>query len=71
MELSMGRPFSMLFQVPCEQRARFYFVAWLIYKLLVHSVTNDYQLEADWNLKWKIAPFEGKVILTPANKPVE
>ena len=63
---SLQRKFQLL---AYWQEARWWFIAWLMYKVLTTVIANQYHLDAEWHLKWKIEQsFDGKIILTPTQK---
>src|SRR4051794_23256166 len=47
------------------QEARWWFIAYLTYKLLASAIARDYQLDADWTAKWTTIQMGGSVKLTP------
>lgn len=51
------------------QDAKWWFIAFLVHQLLTSIIAHQYHLEAEWHLKWKIAPpIDGKIILSPIKK---
>ena len=51
------------------QEARWWLIAWLVYKLLASAIANQYHLEGEWHLKWTIGTsLDGKITLTPTKK---
>jgi hypothetical protein len=62
----LTRPFSWL---AYWQEARWWFIAWLVYRVLTTIIANQYHLDAEWHLSWKIErTFDGKITLTPTAK---
>ena len=48
------------------QEARWWILATLVYWLLSQAIANQYKIEGEWHIKWKIEQsIDGKITLTP------
>ncbi|HEX9324411.1 MAG TPA: hypothetical protein VF913_20170 [Xanthobacteraceae bacterium] len=45
--------------------AKWWLIAWLVYRLLASAMAHQYHLEADWHVHWKTIEASGRLLLTP------
>jgi hypothetical protein len=63
----IARQFS---RIEYWQEARWWFIAALVYRILTTAITNQYQIDAEWHLNWKVITLGGHVTLTPTPRTI-
>ncbi len=48
--------------------AKWWLIAWLVYRLLASAIAHQYHLEADWHVHWKTIEIGGHLLLTPSGR---
>jgi hypothetical protein len=50
------------------RNAKWWLIAWLVYRLLASTIAHQYHLEADWHVHWKTIEIDGHLLLTPSDR---